>query len=98
MTIPKDLPTFNPDARVPDANKLMKSIEHRLNRGGPKRWGFALFVFPFGRVDEMTPVQYFGNANTEDLTKAIEIVLQQWARDLDEVQEMKAAEPGAGHA
>jgi hypothetical protein len=53
-----------------DARELARLLDAGLNRGGPRRRGFALLLFAFG--DPPQPATYISNGGREDMIRAIE--------------------------
>lgn len=59
-------------------NALARGIDTALNaHEQPKKWGFALLVFPFGEPFE-DRMNYIGNGKREDVLVAIKEMAARW--------------------
>ena len=53
-----------------EARTLARLLDTGLNRGGPRKRGFALLLFAFGAPPQ--PATYISNGDREDMIRAVE--------------------------
>lgn len=60
-------------------NVLASVLDDALNgEGQPRKWGFALLVYPFGESPHKDRMNYIGNGRREDVLVAIKELAARW--------------------
>jgi hypothetical protein len=70
-------------------NALAKGIDDALNGEDrrPKKWGFALLVFPFDEPGRQDRMNYIGNGKRDDVLVAIKELAARWEGRYAETEE-----------
>lgn len=71
-----------PDKDIDMMNALATFVDGALNGKEPKKWGFALLVYPFGQGPERTNINYIGTGDRDAMRVAFKEMVARWEGQL----------------